>query len=149
MDVLEFKIGLIILLVIGILALVLFNFSSVKSWFGIPENEISLENSLLYLEEQSLYHDLLTDYLKQDSLGDFISLGDKQKIDSEFKGKKLFPLAVVYPRSETEAIEIRHTLFTGGLGAPNRELTSTVIPTYDGEGIIEVRMLEESYEQER
>ena len=28
-------------------------------------HEISLENSLLYLEEQSLYHDLLTDYLKQ------------------------------------------------------------------------------------
>lgn len=151
-DILEFKIGLIILIVMFFISSVLFSITNIekqldseRSYFSRilsmeSVGSISVNEKTLDIQKKLLYQDLLRDRLKKDNLGDKIVLGEKidedlfilrpTDFDDEEKIKQSYELYFKDVKEE-EAI------YVSTIG-----LTTTVIPTFNGDYIIGVTLNE-------
>ena len=145
-DILEFKVGLVILILLIILSVILFNVSSVVNFFN---GELSVSERVLSLQEEKIYQDLLVNYLKKDNLGDLITSKNLENADKILEKDKSYYLLVFYPDEEDNFDKDDLTLNYIYLDDSEDveeffldALSRTIIPTFDGKSIIEIGLVE-------
>ncbi len=145
-DILEFKVGLVILILLIILSVMLFNVSSVVNFFS-GDKQLSVSEKILSLQEEKIYQDLLINYLKKENLGDLIASKNLENADKILEKDNLYYLFVLYYDEDAEVSELPlNHIYIENLGSKEEffsdALTRTIIPAFDGKNIIEIGLME-------
>ena len=111
--------------------MLLFNTSFVNSLLDRSPPQVELDENVKILQERAYFREILHDYLLQENLGDLL-VKDSGSVEADFIGKKLYGLAVLYPEYDVELL-----YFHSGL-AVDRKVSYILMPTYDGNNVIEV-----------